>query len=130
LPDVPWRPQAFPRPAKGAGSDLAYIPWSHVGERDSLSGVALNFRWDPRKASTNLAKHGVSFEEAATAFGDPLSLTIPDPDHSDEEQRFILLGRSRQGRLLIVAHAEIGDTIRIVSARRAMRRERLAYEES
>jgi len=91
--------------------------------------MALTFEWDRRKAASNLQKHGVSFEEAATAFGDPLSVTIQDPDHSEEEERFILLGRSETERLLTVVHTERGDTIRIISARLATGHEREAYEE-
>ncbi|MBI4513722.1 MAG: BrnT family toxin [Gemmatimonadetes bacterium] len=89
----------------------------------------MRFEWDPRKGRTNVAKHGVSFEEAATVFGDPLSLTIADPDHSEAEQRFLVLGLSHRSRLLVVAFAEREDTIRIISARRATRRERKQYEE-
>ena len=92
--------------------------------------MALRFSWDPRKAASNLRKHGVSFEEAVTAFGDPLSLTIPDPLHSESEDRFVLLGLSANRRLLVVVHAERGDNdIRIISARLATRRERTQYEE-
>ena len=92
--------------------------------------MALRFSWDPRKAASNLRKHGVSFEEAVTAFGDPLSLTIPDPLHSESEDRFVLLGLSANSRLLVVVHAERGDDdIRIISARLATRRERIQYEE-
>ena len=92
--------------------------------------MALRFSWDPRKAASNLRKHGVSFEEAVTAFGDPLSLTIPDPLHSDSEDRFVLLGLSANSRHLVVVHAERGDNdIRIISARLASRRERTQYEE-
>ena len=68
--------------------------------------MALTFEWDQKKASSNLRKHGVSFKEAATAFGDPLSLTIPDPDHSIGEDRFVLIGESQKERLLAVAHTE------------------------
>lgn len=89
----------------------------------------MNFEWDPNKAAANLEKHGVSFEEASTAFGDPLSLTVGDPGHSDDEQRFILLGLSFQGRLLVVAHTDRGDVVRIISARLATRRERRDYEQ-
>ena len=71
--------------------------------------MPLNFQWDENKARTNLAKHGVSFEEAATAFGDALSLTIPDPAHSQREDRFIILGMSHQGKLLVVVHTGRGD---------------------
>jgi uncharacterized DUF497 family protein len=92
--------------------------------------MALTFEWDQKKAASNLRKHGVSFKEAATAFGDPLSLTIPDPDHSLEEDRFVLIGESQKERLLVVAHAERSDTIRIISARLATRGERKSYEES
>lgn len=92
--------------------------------------MALRFRWDPRKAAENLRKHRVSFDEATTVFDDPLSVTIPDPDHSVGEQRFLLLGVSNRGRLLVVAHAERDESIRIINARRADRQERRAYEES
>ena len=92
--------------------------------------MALTFEWDQKKAASNLRKHGVSFEEAATAFGDPLSLTIPDPDHSLDEDRYVLIGESQMERLLVVAHTERSDTIRIISARLATRGERKSYEES
>ena len=90
----------------------------------------LAFEWDPDKAKSNLAKHGVSFEEASTIFGDPLSLTIPDPAHSQTEARFVILGLSHLGRLLVVIHTERDDNIRVISARRASRRERKEYEEA
>lgn len=79
----------------------------------------MQFEWDPLKAQVNLARHEVSFEEATTAFGDPLSLTITDPAHSSEEVRFVLLGESYRGRLLVVVHAERLERIRIISARLA-----------
>ncbi|MGH2373904.1 MAG: BrnT family toxin [bacterium] len=88
----------------------------------------MRFEWDPEKARRNVAKHGVSFEEAATAFGDPLSLTIFDPDHSEEEDRFILLGQTYTGRLVVVVHTDRGQNVRIISARLATRRERKAHE--
>jgi uncharacterized protein len=92
--------------------------------------MPLRFSWDPRKAASNLRDHRVSFEEAVTAFGDPLSITIPDPKHSDSEDRFVLVGLSANSRLLVVIHAERGDDdIRIISARLASRRERTQYEE-
>ncbi len=91
--------------------------------------MAARFSWDPRKASGNERKHGVTFEEAATAFSDPLSITIPDPDHSTRENRYVLIGISQQSRLLVVAHAEGGDDIRIINARLATRRERGIHEE-
>lgn len=89
----------------------------------------MKFEWDAAKAAANLAKHGVSFEEAATVFSDPLSRTGFDPDHSLDEARFIIFGTSSKGRLLAVAHAERGDTIRIISARPAAPGERQIYEE-
>jgi uncharacterized DUF497 family protein len=91
--------------------------------------MALRFSWNRRKAEENLRKHRVSFDEATTVFDDPLSVTIPDPDHSVDEQRFLLLGVSNRGRLLVVAHSERDDSIRIISARRADRQERRTYEE-
>ena len=90
---------------------------------------AMEMEWDPDKAIRNLAKHGVSFQEAATVFGDPLALTYYDPDHSEEEDRFITFGHSSDGRLLVVSHTDRGDKTRIISARRATRKERKAYEE-
>lgn len=90
----------------------------------------MEFAWDGRKASANLLKHGVSFEEAVTAFYDPLSRTIEDPEHSGEDLRFVLIGSSSRGRLLVIAHADLGDQIRIISARLATRRERWTYEET
>jgi hypothetical protein len=92
--------------------------------------MALNFEWDANKAKSNIGKHRISFEEASTVFGDPRSLTIPDPAHSDLENRFITVGTSHRGKLLVVVHTERGDNIRIISARFASRRERQSYEES
>ena len=92
--------------------------------------MGLIFEWDPAKARTNVRAHQVSFEEAATVFGDPLSITISDPLHSMGELRFIIVGRSRRGRLLVVAHTERGGRIRIINARLATRRERRQYEET
>ena len=91
--------------------------------------MALRFVWNPRKAAANERKHGVGFHEATTVLDDPLSVTISDPDHSEGEQRFLLLGLSNRRRLLVVAHSERGESIRIISARRANRRERRTYEE-
>jgi uncharacterized DUF497 family protein len=91
--------------------------------------MPLQFEWDPRKAVANLRKHGVSFEEAASAFGDPLSLTIPEPGSRPGERRFVLLGLSEAQRLLVVVHVERGDTLRVISARPATRAERMSYEE-
>ena len=92
--------------------------------------MPLRFSWDPKKAASNLRNHGVSFEEAVTAFGDPMSITISDPLHSESEDRFVLVGLSANSRLLVVVHAERDDdNIRIISARLASRRERTQYEE-
>jgi uncharacterized DUF497 family protein len=91
--------------------------------------VALLFEWDPQEARQNVRKHGVSFVKAATVFGDPLSVTIEDPVHSTREDRLLTIGLSTDGRLLVVAHAEREDAMRIISARRATARERIMYEE-
>ena len=88
----------------------------------------LIFEWDPKKAKTNLKKHGVSFEEASTAFKDPLSLTIDDPLHSSDEQRLILIGMSYNNRMLVIVHTERRDNIRIISAKKATKKERNYYE--
>ena len=89
----------------------------------------MKFEWDPRKADSNLNKHGVSFQEAASVFGDALSITYHDPDHSAREQRFITVGMSRYNRVLMVAHTDRGDNVRIISARKMTRKERIYYEE-
>ena len=86
------------------------------------------FEWDPEKARLNLRKHGVSFDEAATVFYDPLSATFYDPDHSEEEQRLITVGVSSQDRLLVVAHTERGNAVRIINARPATAHERKKHE--
>lgn len=87
------------------------------------------FEWDPRKAAANLTRHGVSFAEATEAFGDPLSVNMADPSHSVAEERFLVLGLSQSGRLLVVSYAERGPRTRIISARLASRSERRRYEE-
>ena len=89
----------------------------------------MEFEWDPEKADLNLTKHGVSFHEAATVFGDPLAMTYYDPDHSEEEDRFLTYGHSSEGRLLVVSHTDRGEKTRIISARPATRREKKQYEE-
>ena len=89
----------------------------------------LKFEWDARKAALNLRKHGISFEEAATVFGDALAYTFVDPDHSLGEDRFLTIGVSAHDRTLLVVHAERGQNIRIISARRATRREQSIYEQ-
>ncbi len=87
------------------------------------------FEWDRHKAKANLRKHGVSFEEAQTVFTDPLSITLPDPDHSEDEERFIDLGMSDNRRVLVVVYTERGQRIRLISAYKATRAERKQYEE-
>ncbi len=89
----------------------------------------MNFEWDPDKADANLQKHRVSFQEAATAFADPLSITIDDPDHSEFELRFLLLGLTHAGRLVVVSHTDRDETVRIISARIATRHERRTYQQ-
>ncbi|MEW5801820.1 MAG: BrnT family toxin [bacterium] len=92
--------------------------------------MGLMFEWDPKKALRNIKIHGVSFDEASTVFRDPLSMTIDDPLHSGDEERFVLIGQSGRGRLLVVVHTERGDRIRIISARLATNKEKLKYEEN
>ena len=89
----------------------------------------MTFTWDPQKAEENLIKHGVDFREAATVFDDPLSTTFPDDDHSSGERRFLIIGLSALGRILVVSHTENGATIRIIRPRAATRPERKFYEE-
>jgi uncharacterized DUF497 family protein len=91
--------------------------------------VGYNFEWDAEKAESNLKKHGVSFPEAVTAFGDPLSMNMPDPDHSEGEHRFIVMGMSNRHRLLVVSYTNRPRRTRIISARLATRYERKQYEE-
>lgn len=89
----------------------------------------MKFEWDPQKEAANVAKHDVSFAEASTVFGDPLAGTIPDPDHSLAEMRFLTIGLSATGRLIVVSHTEEEDDLfRIISAREATTHERKAYE--
>ena len=92
-----------------------------------MHGIA--FEWDPKKESANSCKHGVGFAEASTVFGDPLSITILDPDHSIHESRFVIVGASSKQRLLVVVHTIRGQRIRLISARVATKRERRNYEE-
>jgi uncharacterized protein len=92
--------------------------------------MPLTFEWDERKAKSNAAEHEVTFEEASTVFADPSSLTIDDPSHSKNEERFVTIGRSHRGKLLVVVHTDRGDNIRIISARLPSRRERRSYEET
>jgi hypothetical protein len=88
----------------------------------------VQFEWDPGKAASNLAKHGVSFEEACTVFGDPLATTVRDPDHSEDEERLLTTGVSNKRRVVIVWHTEQDEVVRIIGAREATSRERRTYE--
>lgn len=89
----------------------------------------MEFDWDIRKAAVNVRKHGIRFEEAITAFGDPFAVTFQDPDHSFGEHRFLLFGVSQTGLLLVISFVDRGKRTRIISARRAARSERRIYEE-
>lgn len=89
----------------------------------------MNIEWDPKKAASNLRKHRVSFHEATTVLEDPLSTTFPDLDHSQTERRYLTIGRSSSGRILVVAHVDRGAAVRLITARRANRSERGFYEE-
>ena len=92
--------------------------------------MGLRFEWDDKKAQSNLYKHGISFAEATTAFGDTLSITIDDPLHSQNEDRLILIGLSEDLKTLVVVHVEKRDTIRIITARKASKKEKQFYEEN
>ena len=91
--------------------------------------MAIKFEWNPRKARRNLRKHGIGFDEASTVFADTLSISIPDPSHSEDEERWVTMGLSNRRRLLVVVHTEEGEMFRIISARTADRLERRKYEE-
>ena len=108
------------RPQLGPRSHSAAVKRHRFG--------SIEFSWDDRKARRNVQSHGVRFEEAVTVFIDPLARVYDDPDHSDTEVRFLLVGHSLAGRMLLVVHAEKGDTIRIISARRTTPHERAEYE--
>lgn len=90
----------------------------------------MKFEWHGPKASTNLRKHGISFHEAATVFADSLSYVFPDPDHAEDENRFLIIGISEAERVLVVSHTDLGGRTRIISARKATKKERGFYEES
>ena len=89
----------------------------------------MKFQWDPRKATKNVARHGISFREASTVFGDPLASTILDPDHSADEARLLTIGRSTAGQLIVVSHTDREDEVRIISARLGTRGEKKRYEQ-
>lgn len=88
----------------------------------------LSFEWDMDKAESNEQKHGIGFDEASTVFADPLSLTIHDPLHSEDEERYIIIGGSHKNRMLTVVHTERNDNIQIINARKATKKERSYYE--
>ena len=90
----------------------------------------MKFEWDNSKALENLRKHGVSFHEAASIFGDPLAVSYPDPEHSIAEHRYLTFGQSSKARLLVVSHTDRGDRIRVVSTREMTRKERIDYEQT
>lgn len=90
----------------------------------------MRFEWDEQKATSNLLKHGIDFDNAVGVFNDPMALTYPDPDHSLGEIRLLTFGYSKDGKLLAVIHTERGQNIRIVSARKVTRHERTTYEQS
>jgi uncharacterized DUF497 family protein len=92
--------------------------------------MRLDFEWDENKAKANLKKHGISFDEATTVFTDPSSVTVADPDHSMDEQRYVDIGSSDEGHVLVVVYVERGASIRIISCRKATPSERRVYEES
>jgi uncharacterized DUF497 family protein len=91
--------------------------------------MKLHFEWDAQKAKMNLAKHKISFDEGATVFSDPFSITIPDPDHSEDEDRYVEIGTSDKGRILVVVYTERGTNIRIISCRKTTFSEQRQYEE-
>lgn len=106
-------------------------PQNHAEVRgEKFNRMGLFFEWDSSKARSNVKTHGISFDEASTAFFDPLSRTIQDPLHSEYEERFVLIGQSMKGKLLVVVHTERRNRIRIISARLATKKERFTYEEN
>lgn len=100
-----------------------------ISSGSGIMVITMRFEWDPKKAERNLKKHGVTFQEAATVFGDPLAMTFQDPDHSIEEERQLTFGQSLRRRLIVVSHTKRGDRTRIVNARLMDRNERVIYEE-
>lgn len=117
------------RGGRGAAGRLVFGRRVSGPQARSLTLMGYQFDWDPEKASTNAKKHGVSFEEACSVFGDPLAVLKRDPDHSVGDMRYILLGSSVAGRLLVIAFAERPPRTRLISARPATPRERRQYEQ-
>jgi uncharacterized protein len=112
------------------GSSTRLVKLDHKPNPSLAYTDVLVFRWDPRKAAANYKKHAIDFHEAATVLDDTLSTTFPDFDHSTPlEPRFLTIGMSSRGRILVVAHSEETDTVRLISARTATRHERRFYEE-
>ncbi len=116
-------------PDRDAAETASRIMQGATGVVVELAAV-ITFEWDAEKAASNEEKHGLSFEEASTAFGDPLSITIDDPDHSEDEARHLLLGTTHTGRLVVVVHTDRDDAVRLISARLATPRERRSYEQA
>lgn len=117
--------------AKGSACHQEEFPKASYADRqfEAHGVMSMEFEWDRNKAAANLSKHGVSFDEAKTVFDDPLYVDFYDPDHSYDEHRYIIIGQSQPGRLLIVSYTERGNVIRLIGARRTTRREREGYEE-
>ena len=126
---MPYAPSSFPALRKANTSTV--LPAAELNGSPSHKVVRsmIEFEWDQNKAKSNLQKHRVGFPEAATVFYDQMSITVYDPDHSVEEDRYITIGASLAGRFLMVAHTDRGDKVRIISARELTRAERKAYEE-
>lgn len=118
-----------------ASTAIALTCWTDLpNHRQSLTGripqgCIMEFEWDPNKADSNRRKHGTSFAEGVTVFGDPLAMTFADPDHSRDEQRYVTFGQSDQKRLLLVSHTDRGSKTRIISVRPMIGREKRIYEE-
>lgn len=110
--------------------ELRGKPYHHQVISGILLGMGLRFEWHETKASANLRNHRVAFAEAKTVFGDPLSLVIPDVQHSDAKDRWVRIGISSRGRLLVVVYTERGETIRLISSRRATISEKADYEQA
>jgi len=104
------------------------LPRLTVRFRSKEGRLSFIFEWDEKKADDNLRKHGVSFDEAKTVFNDPFSVTIYDPDHASDEERYIDIGLSSKGRLIVVSYSERDERIRIISSRDATKKEQGEYE--
>lgn len=130
---MPRQTEGKPKARLAHRNTRGKLSWNDTADRTKRqlragAAMGLAFEWDESKAKVNTRKHGVTFEEASTVFADPLSVTIYDPVHSDDEDRYITLGESQRRRLLVVVFTDRGDRIRLISARIATRRERKGYE--